>query len=171
MKRSLAAAAAIGLLVLIQGAGAEPNQRFGVGVNYWKTLKDVDIQNLDKNGVSWLASCQFMPAGLLKVEADLEVFPKGFQGIDENVYAPEAYVVVGSGIYGGAGIGILYADGEFSDSPFYALRAGFQIELLPGICLDLNGNYRFEKWGKLSGLADDISVDTVTLGAAVRVEF
>lgn len=32
-------------------------------------------------------------------------------------------VIVGGSIYGGAGVGTLYADGDFSD-PFYFFRAG-----------------------------------------------
>lgn len=160
----------LGLLAFAQGVRAESAHRFGVGANYWQMMHDIDADHFDRNGLSWLASYQFKPAALIKLEADLEVFPKRFQGIDGVAYAPEAYLVVGSTIYGAAGVGILYADGEFGGDPFYALRAGLDLEIVPRLSLDLNVNYRFAKWSKLSDLVEAVDADTLTLGAAVRVE-
>ena len=114
---------------------------------------------------------QFKPAALLKLEADLEVFPDGFQGIDGAAYAPEAYLVLGAAIYGAVGVGILHADGDFADDPFYALRAGLDLEIIPQFYLDLNVNYRFAEWAKPSDMTKDIDADTMTLGAALRLAF
>lgn len=55
--------------------------------------------------------------------------------------------------------------------PFFGLRAGFDIHLLPYIFLDINANYRFEDWDDISDVDEDISTDTITLGAAVRIQF
>ena len=83
-------------------------------------MKDVDISEIDEDGVSWLASYQYRPARALSFEADLEVFRKGFAGATENVYAPQAYLLIGSGLYAGVGTGIYYVDDDFADRPFYA---------------------------------------------------
>jgi hypothetical protein len=170
-KRWLLTAVIIGLFACVQNVRAESANRLGVGVNYWTMLDDIDVHNIDKNGFSWLATYQYKPAALLKVEADLEMFQKGFQGIDSAVYAPEAYLVLGSTIYGAAGVGILYADSSFAHDPFYALRAGLDLEILPQFYLDLNVNYRFTKWANTSAMAENINADTMLLGAALRFAF
>lgn len=160
-----------GLFVGMQVANAESAHRIGAGANYWRVLDDVDADNIDKDGFSWLATYQYQPAAMLKLEADLEVFPDGFQGIDSEVYAPEVYLVLGSTLYGAVGAGILYADGDFAEDPFYALRAGLDLEILPQLYLDLNVNYRFAKTTDLSAVAEDIDTNTMTLGAALRMAF
>jgi opacity protein-like surface antigen len=87
------------------------------------------------------------------------------------VCAPEGYVILGSTIYAGAGVGILYANGDFDTKPFYALRAGLDLELLPQLYVDVNVNYRFAEWTNLSAMSHDINADTTTLGAALRLKF
>jgi hypothetical protein len=161
----------VGLVVCAQGVNAESDHRIGVGANYWKVLDDVDVHNIDEDGFSWMLTYQYRLAAMLKLEADLEMFPEGFQGIDSAVYAPEAYLVLGSTIYAAAGAGILYADGDFADDPFYALRAGLDLEILPQVFLDLNVNYRFAKTTNLSDVAENVDTDTMTLGAALRLAF
>ena len=81
---------------------------------------------------------------------------------------PLVYVLAGKGLYGGVGIGSEYSDGVFADTPLFALRVGFDVEVLPLVYLDLNANYRSQKWA-----IDQIDIDTntVTLGAVVRIEF
>ena len=170
-RRLLLAVAIIGSFTLAQGVRAESAHRLGIGANYWVMLDDIDVDKVEKNGISWLITYQYEAASILKLEADLEVFPDGFQGIEDTAYAPEFYLVVGSWIYGAAGIGLLYADGDFADDPFYALRAGVDLEIIPQFCLDVNVNYRFTEWGNASDVAADLSASTMTLGAALRVEF
>jgi hypothetical protein len=144
------------------GMGAH---RLGVGVNYWKTIDNIDLGDVDEDGLSYLASYQYAPLGLFKFEADLEYFPD-LGGGSEAVWAPEAFVIVGGTIYAGAGIGIYYSDGDWGDEPFYMLRAGLDFPILPFLFLDINANYRFNDWGSLSG--SDLDTDTIRLGAAVR---
>jgi len=153
----------------IQAANAE--HRLGVGANYWKALKDVDISEIDENGVSWLASYQYIPGTALSLEADLEIFKKGFAGSTENVYAPQGYILLGSGLYAGIGTGIYYVDGEFADRPFFAVKAGIELQLIPHIFMDISANYRFDEWKYITELAKDIKTDTITLGAALRLAF
>jgi hypothetical protein len=167
----LLAIAIMALFVCAQGVRAESGQFIGVGANYWTSLRNIDVHNIDKDGFSWQATYQCQPARLLKVEADLEMFKKGFEGIDTAVYAPEGYLIIGSTIYAAAGVGILYADGDFNNKPFYALRAGLDLKLLSQLYADLNVNYRFAEWTSLSAMSHDINADTMTLGAALRLKF
>jgi opacity protein-like surface antigen len=161
--RWLLAVSIVGVFALAQGVRAESVQRFGVGVNYWRMMDDIDVHNIDNNGVSWLLTYQYKLSNMVKVEADLEVFPDGFPGFDDTTCAPEVYLVVGSTIYAAAGVGILYSDGDFANNPFFALRAGLDVEIIPRIYLDLNVNYRFADSADLS--------DPDTNIAALRYEF
>lgn len=140
--------------------------RIGGGVNYWVAVDDIDFDDVDDNGFSYLASYQYWP-GLLGVEVDLEILPDKY---GETAYAPQAFVLVGRSIYGGAGIGIEYRDGDFASEPFFAFRAGLNLELLPGIYGDFYGLYRFNDSADLDNEATDIDSDTIFFGAAVRFE-
>jgi hypothetical protein len=77
---------------------------------------------------------------------------------------------VGAGLYGGLGIGTLYADGNFSDNPFFILRAGIDLDLLPRVHVDVNANYHFAEWDGINEVDERLDSDTITLGAAVRVD-
>ncbi len=147
--------------------------RLGAGANYWRTIDRIkeDDYKLDDDGLAWLATYQFAPWRLVKFQADLEIFPNGFGGSDETTFAPQAYLVLGSGIYVAGGIGINYADGKFADDPFYGVRAGLDFEILPNLRLDINANYRFLDWENIKELDKHINTDTVTLGAAARLAF
>lgn len=148
----------------------ESNNQIGVGVHYWTTVKNIDVKNVDKNGFSYMAMYQYHYEWI-GVEAALEYFQKGFGGAGQDVYQPQAYVILGKVIYAAAGIGGYYSDGKLADNPFYAFRAGLDIPLLPILHLDINANYRFENWDDLSTEGKSVNTDTVTLGAAARLAF
>ena len=150
---------------------AEAGTRIGAGLTYWHALDDVDFSDFDRDGASWFFSYQSRGAYLIGWEADLEFMPKGFMASPKTVYAPQAYVVAGTSIYGALGIGWYYSDGDWADEPFYALRAGMDFAVLPTIYLDLSANYRFTKWGDLKDEDIDIDTDTLMLGAALRLGF
>ena len=169
-KRTLIAGSVI-LLILLCAVGARAGGRIGVGLTYWYALDDVDFGDFDRNGASWFLSYQSRGAYLVGWEADLEMMPEGFMASPENVYAPQAYVVVGTSLYGAAGLGWYYSDGDWADQPFYALRAGMELALIPGVFLDIHGNYRFTDWGSLKDEDIDIDADTIVLGAALRLGF
>jgi len=61
------------LLVLAAGARADAAHRLGLGAHYWTTVDDVNIDNVDEDGVSWIASFQYWPT-LLGVELAVESF-------------------------------------------------------------------------------------------------
>jgi hypothetical protein len=168
-KMPFIAVVAVGLAVLTSATAAlAGSHRLGLGANYWKTLNNIEadeVTNIDESGLSWLASYQYAPAGLFKLEIDLEYHPE-LAG-EKTLWSPEAFVLVGGTLYAGAGVGIYYSDGTFSDSPFFMLRAGLDIAILPFLSLDINANYRFNDWDTLD-LSEDLGTDTIRLGAAVR---
>ena len=151
----------MGITTQVQGA----EHRLGIGANYWVAVDDIDFDDVDDDGFSYLASYQYWP-GLLGFEADFEILPDKY---GETAYAPQAFVLVGRSIYAGAGVGLEYRDGDFADEPFFALRAGLNLELLPGIYCDFYGLYRFNDSAELDNETTDIDSDTVFLGAAVRL--
>ena len=48
------------------------------------------------------------------------------------------------------------------------MRAGLDLEVLPGLHLDISGNYCFNDTADLKDSHSDI--DTISLGAALRIE-
>ena len=144
-------------------------QRIGAGVHYWTAVKDVDINNVEESGLSLIASYQNQMTGFSALELDLEMFGEGYAGADAVVFSPQAYFLLGKGLYGGAGAGINYSEGSYSD-PFFALRAGVDLEVLPSIHLDINANYRFETWD-FDRVEEAVKTGNVTLGAIVRFGF
>jgi opacity protein-like surface antigen len=167
-KTLIIAVVTIGLTWLVFAPAAlAGSHRLGVGANYWKTVNNVkveDVKNIDEAGLSWLASYQYAPAGLFKLEIDLEYYPE-LAG-EKTLWSPEAFVLVGGTLYAGAGVGIYYSDGVFNNSPFFMLRAGLDFAILPFLSLDINANYRFNDWDTFD--TSDLDTDTIRLGAALR---
>ncbi len=149
---------------------AKAEVRIGGGIHYWTALGDIEVDDvdIDESGTSFLGSIQWVPGGLFKLEGNLEYFTDGFGGGDSDAWAPQAFVLVGSGLYGGLGIGVTYNDelkGENWSDPFYTARVGLDIEVLPAIHLDVNANYLFNAFSEIDG-ADE---DSITLGAIARI--
>ncbi len=162
----------IGLAVVVALVAATPasaaEHRFGGGIHYWRTLDDLeDDFALEDSGTAYVLSYQILPAGIFRFEGALEYFPEEFGGAEQEVFSPQVYILVGHGLYAGVGTGVLYSsdlEDDVSD-PFYALRGGFELTLIPRVHLDLNANYRAEAWNELG----NVDVDTLTLGAQVRI--
>ena len=169
MARWVRLAALTGLLVFVLGVSAygQTSSRVGLGFHYWKALDDVDADDVDEDGLGWLISYKLVPSSLVNFQADVEMLPDGYAGSDKQVFAPQVSVAVGSSFYGAVGIGMLYSDGDFADDPFYALRAGADVQLVPRLFADVNVNYRFENWD-YSDVKSNIDMDTLTLGAVIR---
>lgn len=156
---------------LIEGhSTANAEVRIGGGIHYWTALSDIEVDDvdIDDDGTSFIASVQWVPGGLFKFEGNLEYFTDGFGGGNSDALAPQAFVLLGSGLYGGLGIGVTYNDelegNNFSD-PFYTARVGLDFEVLPAIHLDINANYLFNAFSDIDG-ADE---DSITLGAIARI--
>ena len=172
MKKTLVVIALFFALFFTLGkvSWADSSHRIGVGAHYWVTVDDIDKDNIDEDGLAIIASYQYLLTKYLKFEVNAEYLEKGYAGSDKSVLSPQAYILIGNGLYAGAGIGINYSDGEFADEPLYALRAGIDLEILPSISLDINANYRFENWD-FDEIEDDIDGDTITVGAILRLRF
>lgn len=152
--------------ICLSTAQAEDSvHRIGAGANYWTVLEDIDVENVDEDGFSYFASYQYRPT-LIGLQADLEFLPDRF---GEDAIAPAAYLLLGKAIYAAAGAGILNLDGEWADDPFFALKAGLDLEVLPHVFLDVSASYRFDPETELEDAVDNIDTDTVFLGAAVRL--
>lgn len=170
----LAGGVAVCLLLGIQTNGlAAGAHRLGGGVHYWQTVDELDDAGFDieSDGLAYLVSYQYVASDYFKVEADLEIFPDGVGGIGETTYAPQGLLLLGAALYGGIGIGTFYVDNEFADEPFYMLRLGVDLEFLPNLHLDINGNYHFTDFDSIKTVDDDVDTDTITLGAILRFEF
>ncbi len=146
---------------------ADQTHRIGAGANYWVALDDIDIDDVDESGLSYFASYQFRPS-LIGFQADVEFLPDMF---GEDAIAPAAYLLVGSALYAAAGVGIINFDGEWADDPFFAFKAGLDLELLPSIYLDVSACYRFNSQYDFDDAIHAIDTDTVFLGAALRLGF
>jgi len=158
------AVVAFSLTWLASAPAALAGHRLGVGANYWKTLNDIDVTNIDESGLSWLASYQYVPDGIVKLEIDLEYYPS--LSVDRKAFwSPEVFLLVGGTLYAGVGIGDYFDGDVFSNKPFFMLRAGVDFAILPFLFLDINANYRFNNW---DDVADDVDTNTIRLGAAVR---
>lgn len=144
--------------------------RLGAGLHYWASIEDIIIEEAADDGLAFMLSYQYQIAKLFTIETDLEFMGEGYAGAPSTVFAPQMYALIGRGLYGGLGIGINYSDGNWADSPFFALRAGLDLEIVPSIFLDINVNYRSEKWD-FGNLGEDIQLKTITLGAILRYEF
>lgn len=159
------------VLVLISAVPALGGaHRVGLGANYWIALDDIDIDDIDEDGLSYLVSYQWRPT-LIGFQADLEFLPDLFG--DDGI-APAAYLVAGKAIYAALGIGMTHVDGDWADDPFIALKAGLDLELLPSIFLDISASYRYN--GKIRDIEVEdelkkIDTDTVFLGATARFAF
>jgi len=161
----------LGLLVcwgqIIPSSGVAAGHSIGGGAYYQKTLGDIkDSDEFDEDAISWMACYQLELNKLVKIEADLEIAPD-YGGSDEILYQPQGYVLLGTWIYAGAGIGIGYLDGEWNDDPFYAFRAGLDLPLGERIHLDINANYRFMDASVLDDI-DEEDADAITFGALLR---
>lgn len=172
MKLLLRGLALAGLFLFFGSTGAfAGDTRFGVGAHYWVVVDDITAKNFDEDGVSWIISLQQKLGPVLRLEGDIEILPEGFGGSPDRGYAPQAYIGVGSGFHADFGVGINYLDGDFQEKPFYALRAGIELELIPSLFIDINANYRFEDFNRIKTVDHDVSTTVVTMGAFARLEF
>lgn len=154
--------------LVLAGALVAPAQavgRFGAGVHYLKTLGDIkDNDEFDENALGFLASYQ-LDALLFKVEGDVE-WILNYGGTGNALIQPQAFVLLGDFLYGGAGIGISYFDGVWFNDPFYSLRAGVNLSL-GSLGLDAYALYRFHD-GEVFEDFGEQDLDSITFGAQVR---
>ncbi len=103
--------------------------------------------------------------------AELSFYEEGFAGSKKEVLSPQAFLVLGRDLYAAVGGGYLYGDGNFSDSPFLALRAGVQGALTTWFMFDVYLGYEFAEWKGVNTIDERFESDTVVLGAGLRLLF
>ena len=167
---SLTLAATILLVALGSTAAGAGEHRLGFGLHYWRTIDEIKKSygdGIDDNGLSQLFSYQYLPKPFVKIEATVEYFPDGFGGATGSAYSPQVFLLVGRGLYGGVGAGLTRSSSFRNDwsDPYYAVRLGYELPLLPRIDLDLNANYRFDPPRQLEGFNSKV----LTLGAVLRL--
>jgi len=172
MKTKFAGHLLVGLVCAgLFGPSAEmaAGMSIGGGAYYQKTVGEIEENDdFDDDAISWLVSLQMELPVIFTLEGDLEITPD-YGGSDETLLQPQAYLLIGSLIYAGAGIGVAYLDGEWSDDPFYALRAGLDIPLGDRVSFDINANYRFMDSSVFDDLDEEDS-DSITFGALIRFD-
>lgn len=161
-----------GLAGLAPGQASAGDHFVGGGLEFWRTVDGLpgtgDFDDIEDDGSSWVLSYQYRPRGLFRFELDLEYFDDGFAGSTDTAIAPQAFILVGRGLYGGVGAGFTFSDGLEDDvsDPFFMGRLGFEFSLLGPLKIDLHATYRFDDWDGLEDI--DVDTDTYTLGAYVR---
>ena len=144
----------------------------GLGANYWYSIDEARDKSFDRDGLGWMISSRIPLSDIFSLGLEIEQSPDNFVFLDERLYLPAAYAILGNSLYIGFGIGNYYYDGDFYGDVWYALRAGFKIPILvPGLMLDVNVNYRVEDWDRMKDAKDDIGSDTLMIGAAIRFVF
>ncbi len=159
--------------LLTPGFAEAGEHRLGVGAHFWRTVDDISddifdspFDGIEDDGFAWVVSYQYVPKGLFRFELDVEYYDGGFAGSPDSAYTPTGFVLFGGNFYAGVGIGFTVSNGLEDDvsDPFYAARLGWELDLLPGISVDINANYRAEAFNDL----DEASSDAITLGAILR---
>lgn len=161
-------------ILLVTGLGtsspaAAAKHRLGLGIQFWRALEDFDDQGfsgIERDGIAWVGTYQYDPAGLFKLQLDLEYSPDGFAASTDPTLSPVAFLLLGKGLYGGVGVGISFSDGlvDNHSDPFWVARIGLDLLILPKTRLDLHADYRARAFDEL----DNVNTDGITLGAAVR---
>jgi len=158
------------LAALAPAAARGAEQELGLGLRYWKALDDLVDEGLpkklDDSGLAWVGSYLFDVEGPLKFAIELEYARDGFGGATGSAWTPQVLALIGGTLYGGVGIAMTLASGlpnNHSD-PFFVGRFGVDLALLPHLTLDINLNWQSDAFNSI----DNISSDTLTLGAIVR---
>jgi hypothetical protein len=160
---------AIGIMFLVMASTsfAGKTHQFGLGVNFWDTTDEpIDY---DSSGMSYFGTYRYTP-GLWGIEANLEYYPEDSVYTDNDVvWEPQALFVIGSWIYGAAGIGWPIGDSEIANQPAAYLKAGLNLSILPLVKLDISGKYKYQRLKDFSDNNKKHTVDGFVIGASINI--
>ena len=161
------------LLANIRTASAQDEFRHrpGIGVRYRQPLEGSESEMLSRDGASWSLGYQFAWHHLFRADAALEIIPWNFAGEKPIILAPQASVLVGAGLYAGAGMGVFLSANGVVDRPFLTFRAGFEPEFQPALFLDLAVDYRTITWTEEVPFSTSAPLDNLAFSATLRYEF
>ncbi|MCG8459233.1 MAG: porin family protein [Holophagales bacterium] len=151
---------------------AASEHSLAVGAHFWKTLDDLaddGFDGIEDDGYALVVAYRYEPQGIFFLQIDAEYYPDGYGGSTDSALSPIAYLGVGGNWYAAVGVGVTYSS-DFEDDvsdPFYAARIGWELDLLPGISVDIHANYRAGAFDEL----ENADTDAITLGAMVRFTF
>lgn len=155
--------------VLAASPAAAAEHRLGLGAHFWKTVDEIaddGFGDIEEDGYAFVLSYRYEPGGFLFFQVDVDYFKDGFGGATDPAFAPMAMIGAGGTFYVAVGIGVTVADefdGSVSD-PFYVGRVGFELDLLPGVSVDIHANYQADAFSEV----DNFQTDATTLGAVLR---
>lgn len=159
----------LGLLGGTATAARAGDHSFGLGAQFWKTVDDLvddGFDEIEEDGFAYIGSYRYEPRGLFFLGIDLEVYPDGYGGSTDSAVSPIGFVGIGKDWYAAAGVGATFSS-DFDDNvsdPFFVGRVGKIFDILPGLGIDLNANYRAGAFDEL----ENADTDAITLGATVR---
>jgi hypothetical protein len=140
--------------------------RFGLGLHYLHnlgTIENTALINVHRDNFGILGSYQFNPL-IFKAEIDGE-YIFDYLNTNNDLFQPSLWLLAGGLVYGGAGIGIGYIDGDWQDRPFYGLRLGANLQITR-FDVDVFTQYRFQSTRQLENVVDNL--DALTFGAQLR---
>ena len=147
-----------------QAVAGAASMQFGAGVHYMKTVGDVkDTPEFNPDALNILVAGR-KGLGPIGLELDSE-WALDYGGSNKTLWMPQAFATFGGMIYGAAGIGSGYIDGNWFDRPTYALRAGVNLPL-GLLTADINANYQFINTKALQNLNSE-DLNSVTVGATL----
>ncbi len=158
------------IFLAVQPLATNADPLIGAGIHYWRAVDSLDSE-FDQDGVSYLLTYQGALVPLVKYQVNIEILERGFAGSKHTVYAPHAVATVGQWLYAGAGVGILYASNRFANKPYYLLRVGLDVPILPKLRLDINTSYHFSEWRGINRTDSQAESDIISLGTALRFSF
>jgi len=150
---------------MVTGSAMALGGSLGAGLHYLRNLGDIDNNtDLSKDSFGLIGSYMFS-VPVVKLEAQAE-YIFNYAGSDNSMFIPSGWALLGSLIYGGAGIGIGHIDGEWQSDPFYALRAGVNLPLM-AFTLDVYGTYNFWNNDDIKDVTGE-DLDSVTFAAVLH---
>jgi hypothetical protein len=164
---------AIVLFLLLCPIGPKPvraDDPLPTGVYRLGGVTPIDAHLLPEWGSAFLISYQIVPAGLIRFEADLELLDGDRERDAEPDFAPQVFVVSGSTLYAGLGTGLEVREGVPAEKPFYSLKAGVDLEVLPLVYLDFNAKTRLSD-RSLDELIQEGEVEGLSVAGMLRIQF
>lgn len=141
----------------------------GAGIHYWVATDDIDSRDFLEDSYALVVSYQYT-FGFFSLEADLEYFPERYAGFDERTWSPQIFLLLGTRLYAGLGVGTFYTDSDFRDE-FFVLRLGLDLPISRSWSVDVNANYHWTDFENIRDIDEDLGGDSITLGAMLRYRF
>ena len=105
MRKGLFAALAAAVFVAAVPAASAGGFEIGLGANYWYSIDEAKDHSFDRDGLGWMLTSRIFLSDFFSIGLEVEQTPDNFVFLDEKLYLPAAYALVGNVVYAGLGIG------------------------------------------------------------------